>query len=126
MVAALAVGALLAARVIPVDAVHIFAGLALQQVLDARAKAQARRARAYGLNRRLRVKGVVAVAEPGGPSDLRPAVGADLHRLVETSSPADGTPATYRHNRQGRGANSNSAALAAKRSHRGSSPQNKG
>ncbi len=37
MVAALAVGALLAARVIPVDAVYIFAGLALQQVLDARA-----------------------------------------------------------------------------------------
>jgi hypothetical protein len=37
MVVALAVGALLAARAIPVDTVYIFAGLALQQVLDARA-----------------------------------------------------------------------------------------
>ncbi len=37
MVVALTVGALLAARAIPVDAVYIFAGLALQQVLDARA-----------------------------------------------------------------------------------------
>jgi hypothetical protein len=37
MVAALAVGALLAAQAIPVDAVYIFAGLALQQVLDAHA-----------------------------------------------------------------------------------------
>jgi hypothetical protein len=37
MVAALAVGALLAARAIPVDAVYIFAGLALQEALDARA-----------------------------------------------------------------------------------------
>ena len=37
MVAALAVGALLAARAIPVDAAYIVAGLALQQVLDARA-----------------------------------------------------------------------------------------
>ena len=37
MVVALAVGALLAARAIPVDAVYLFAGLALQGVLDARA-----------------------------------------------------------------------------------------
>jgi hypothetical protein len=36
MVVALVVGALLAARAIPVDAVYIFAGLALQQSLDAR------------------------------------------------------------------------------------------
>jgi hypothetical protein len=35
MMVALAVGALLAAREVPVDAVYIFAGLALQQVLDA-------------------------------------------------------------------------------------------
>ena len=31
---------------------------------------------------RLRVEGVMAVAELGGPSDLRPAVGADLRRLM--------------------------------------------
>lgn len=37
MVAALAIGALLVARAIPVNAVYIFAGLALQQALDARA-----------------------------------------------------------------------------------------
>ncbi len=37
VVAGLAVGALLAARAIPVDAVYIFVGLSLQQVLDARA-----------------------------------------------------------------------------------------
>jgi hypothetical protein len=37
MMAGLAMGALLAARAIPVDALYIFVGLSMQQVLDARA-----------------------------------------------------------------------------------------
>ncbi len=71
MVAALAVGALLAARAIPVDAVYVFAGLALQQVLDARAP-------------RLKPSGHGATLSVGDePMKICPNCGAKIRRAAQ-------------------------------------------
>ena len=69
MVVALAVGALLAARAIPVDAVYLFAGLALQGVLDARAP-------------RLKPAGHARSASVGEPMKVCPSCGAEIRRAA--------------------------------------------
>ncbi len=70
MVIVLGVGALLAARAIPIDAVYVFAGLALQQLLDARAP-------------RLKPAGHARSASVGDePMKICPSCGAEIRQAA--------------------------------------------